>query len=145
MLCSTSQNPLLRFFFNLPLQVRFLIIGGTNTGISYVLFIIFLFMLGNDAYQVALALAWILSSFISFTTQKIFVFQTKGAWLQEYVRCLVSWFIAYGINAVTLEIFAHYLGVAPYLAQLVALCLTTVLTYILFKKFAFKKENTHEE
>ncbi len=146
----TSQNtkilygkyaPMIQHFFLLPEKIRFLFVGGLNTGISYILFVILLFFMGEAHYQKALALAWILSSFISFTMQKIFVFQSKGAWLAEYVRCLATWAIAYAINAGVLELSVRYAELPPYAAQLFALAFTTILTYFLFKYFAFKPKD----
>ncbi len=138
-----EENMLLKIqhFFRLPEKIRFLIIGGLNTGMSYVLFVALLYLLSDTHYQKALALAWILSSFISFTMQKIFVFQSKGAWLTEYVRCLATWAIAYAINAGVLELSVRYAELPPYVAQFFALAFTTILTYFLFKYFAFKPKD----
>ncbi len=129
-------------FFRLPQKIRFLLVGGLNTGISYLLFLILLFLMGETHYQMALALAWLFSSFISFTMQKLFVFQSKGSWLIEYVRCLATWVIAYAINAGILELSVHYAELPPYVAQFFALAFTTILTYFLFKYFAFKPKDT---
>ncbi len=130
-----------QYFFRLPEKIRFLLIGGLNTGISYLLFVALLYLIGEAHYQKALVLAWALSSFISFTLQKIFVFQSKGAWLTEYVRCLATWAIAYAINAGVLELSVRYAELPPYAAQLFALAFTTILTYFLFKYFAFKPKD----
>ncbi len=128
-------------FFSLPQKIRFLLVGGSNTGISYLLFVALLYLLGEAHYQISLALAWFFSSFISFTMQKIFVFQSKGAWFSEYVRCLATWGVAYAINAGVLELSVQYAHIPPYMAQFFALALTTVITYFLFKHFAFKPKD----
>ncbi len=125
----------------IPLQIRFLMVGGVNTLVSYCMYIFFLYVLGAESYQTALALAWFLSSFISFTLQKTIVFQTKGNWVKEYIRCIFSWGIGYLLNAVLLELMVNYLQFNPLVAQFIALCCTTVTTYFLFKYFAFKVRN----
>lgn len=130
----------LRVWFNFPEKIRFLLVGGFNTVVSYLMFAGFIFILGELRCQLSLVLAWILSSFISFSTQKIFVFQTKGNWCREYVKCLLTWSIGYLINAGTLELFVKVLHLNVYIGQAVSILLTTVITYLLFKHFAFKGE-----
>lgn len=131
---------ILRVWFNFPEKIRFLLVGGFNTVVSYLMFASFIFVLGKPRYQLSLVLAWILSSFISFSTQKIFVFQTKGKWYHEYVKCLLTWSVGYLINACTLELAIKLLHLNIYIGQAVSILLTTVITYILFKHFAFKGE-----
>lgn len=126
-------------WFKIPEKLRFLLVGGFNTVISYFMFLVFTLILGNQRYQICLVFAWIVSSVISFSTQKIFVFCTRGQWLMEYYKCCMSWMIAYLINAGILEISVRCLRLTPYIGQFLSLLITTVVTYILFKKFAFKR------
>ncbi len=127
-----------------PDKLRFLFIGGINTSISYFMFLIFLFFLGKENYQLSLALSWALSSFISFILQKTLVFQTKGNWLVEYIKCLFTWAIAYIINALLLELVVAYYSLSPAFGQIIAIFCTTIFTYMLFKYFAFKKGASNE-
>lgn len=129
----------LRLWFKLPEKLRFLLVGGFNTVVSYLMFAGFLMLLGDKHYQISLLLAWAISSIISFTTQKIFVWQTTGNWIKEYIKCCLSWSVGYAINALTLEIFVKMLQLNVYVGQGIAIVLTTVVTYILFKYFAFKR------
>lgn len=129
---------ILGVWFNFPEKIRFLLVGGFNTVVSYLIFAGFIQILGEASYQLSLVLSWILSSFISFSTQKIFVFQTKGNWCREYIKCLLTWTIGYLINAGTLELVVKVLRLDVYIGQAVSILLTTVITYILFKHFAFK-------
>lgn len=129
------------FWFKLPDKIRFLLVGGFNATVQYVIYICFLYFWSEDKYQTALILSWIISSFSSFATQKIFVFCTKGKlidWIKEYIKCLGVWVVSYTINAVILEILVNYLVINPYLSQIIAITCTTITSYILFKYFAFK-------
>lgn len=127
------------FWLRLPEKLRFLAIGGFNTAFSYLLFIICLFILGQNKYQVCLLISWILSSFFSFATMKTFVFCTKGGWKSEYLRCATSWVVSYFVNAIVLEILLVSFAWNVYFAQIIAIAVYTCVTYILFKHFAFKK------
>ncbi len=127
------------FWFKLPEKIRFLLVGGFNTVVSYLMFVGFIYVLGQDKYQLSLGLSWLLSSIISFSTQKIFVFETRGHWMSEYVKCLCSWSIGYVINAGALELSISVLALNVYIGQAAAIILTTIVTYLLFKYFAFKR------
>ena len=119
-------------------KIRFLIIGGLNALISYVIFAIAIFIFGGEHYQLCVALQWIISSGISFTNQKIFVFCTKGNWLKEYIKCCTTWFISYIINAAVLEIIVRFITKNVFIGQFVSIGIASVVTYCLFKYFAFK-------
>ena len=47
---------------------------------------------------------------------------------------------SYMINAGLLEVFVKKLNVNVYLAQIAATLIAAVFTYVLFKKFAFKRK-----
>ena len=128
------------FWFKLPDKIRFLLVGGFNATVQYLLYVCFLFFGGEENYQKALIWSWIISSLSSFATQKIFVFCTKGKlidWIKEYIKCLGVWVTSYIINAVILEILVNYFAVNPYFAQVIAVACTTITSYILLKYFAF--------
>lgn len=127
------------FWFKLSDKIRFLIVGGANAGISYLLYSCFVFFLGDEKYQTALALAWVISSFISFTTQKYLVFNVEGNIFKQYCKCCTTWVFSYVINACILEFFIQKLSFNVYLAQLLATFIAAIFTYVLFKKFAFRK------
>lgn len=129
------------YWFTLGDKIRFLLVGGFNATVSYLMYVGFILLLGQNQYWASMTLSWVFSSFISFTTQKIFVFCTKGSfreWVKEYIKCVGVWIIAYFINTVMLEVFVRGLGINVYLAQILAIVCTTVSSYILFKYFAFK-------
>ena len=95
--------------------------------------------MGDKVYQIALALAWLLSSAISFTMQRTLVFEGKGVWYKEYLKCCITWFFSYLINAGLLEFTVKVLGMNVFIAQLISNFTAAVFTYIAFKLFAFKK------
>ena len=74
----------MKYWFNLSDKIRFLLIGAFNAGISYLIYSALVFFLGAEAYQIALALAWVISSITSFTTQRLFVFNVKGNIFKQY-------------------------------------------------------------
>lgn len=134
------------FWFNISDKIRFLLVGGFNVLCSYLIYAgLLYFILGEKYYQVSLALAWIISSVISFTTQRNLVFKGEGNLLKEYTKCCITWFFSYLLNAFLLWLLVQKLLVNPYLAQIIATAFCAVFNYILFKTFAFAKEKNVNE
>ena len=120
-------------------KIRFLLVGGVNAAFSYVLFAIFILILGTQHHQMCVAMQWIFSSVFSYFNQKFFVFCTKGNYLQEYIKCCSTWVVSYFLNVIILEIFLRFILKNVYISQFISLFLVSVVTYVLFKYFAFKR------
>ena len=133
-------NHMREYWFKLSDKIRFLFVGGFNAGVSYVIYSAFCLVLGDSAYQIALALAWAISSIVSYTTQKFLVFEGKGNWVKEYLKCCTTWFFSYLINAGLLEFIVKILHLNVFVAQIVATIVSAIFTYVFFKKFAFRKK-----
>ena len=127
------------FWFNISDKIRFLIVGIFNFLVSYCIYSALVFILGEKYYQLSLALSWIISSVVSFTTQKTLVFQVKGNILKQYLKCCTTWFLSYLINAFLLWFVVEQLKINVYLGQLFAVSACAVFNYVMFKIFAFKK------
>lgn len=123
----------------LPDKLRFLLVGGFNASCSYIVFAIALYLIGQEHYQICVAFQWIVSSVFSFINQKLFVFCTKGNWISEYCKCCTTWVISYTCNALILEFIVRFISKNVYVGQLFSILLASVVTYILFKYFAFKR------
>lgn len=125
-------------WFNLDNKIRFFVIGCVNAAISYLLFIIFILIFGENRYQLCLFLQWIISTIPSYFNQKFFVFCTKGNYLKEYIKCCSTWTVSYFLNVIILEILVRFLIKNVFISQLISLFLVSIFTYIVFKLFAFK-------
>jgi len=122
-------------WMRLPEKLRYLLVGGYNTVVSYVLYA--LFVMAGLVPQGALLAAFLVSSVNGYWTQKIYVFGTKGNYWTEYGRCLGAWGGSYVMNAVLLEGFL-WLGWHALVAQGVALGIVTVNSYLMLKYLAFR-------
>ena len=120
-------------------KIRFVLIGGVNAGISYIIFVILLLILGSGHLQICIAGQWILSSPISYLNQKFFVFCTKGDYIKEYLKCWSTWIVSYFLNAIICELLIKLIK-NEYISQLISIFIVSVVTYILFKYFAFKNK-----
>ena len=131
-----------KYWYSLNDKIRYLFVGGFNAGIAYLIYTILCLTAGEKFYQINLALSWLFSSVISFTTQRTLVFEGSGIWYKEYAKCCMTWFFSYIINAGMLEFTVKQLGFNVYLAQVISNLTAAVFTYVLFKTFAFKKKKT---
>jgi len=121
-------------------KIRFLFIGSINAGISYVIFVICILLLTEQHHQLCVALQWIISSVFSYFNQKFFVFCTKGNYVKEYLKCCSTWAVSYFLNVIILELTLKYFIKNVYIAQFFSIFMVSVVTYVLFKYFAFKKK-----
>ena len=93
--------------------------------------------MGEEAEQTALLLSFLVSTFHSYFTQKFFLFLSKGRYVAEYLKCLVSWVVGYFENALLLDLGTRILRFNPYLVQFVSQVLVAIGGYLLLKYFAF--------
>ncbi len=128
-------------WFKLPNIVRFLIVGSINAFVSYIIYAIAVFLIGDSYYQLCVFIQWTISSVISYLNQKFFVFCTRGNYIKEYLKCCTTWAISYLLNVIILEIFVRFLIKNVYIAQFISLFIVSISTYILFKCFAFRQES----
>lgn len=123
----------------IPEKIRYLLVGGYNTVVAYMLYALILYISGGTREQVALALSFLLSTINSYWTQKIFVFATRGNIKKEYVKCLLTWEISYVLNVILLAVFVGEMELNPYAAQMLAVIILTINSWLMLKHFAFKK------
>jgi len=125
----------------IPDKIRFLFIGALNAAISYAIFAAAVFILGSKHYQACVILQWSLSSVFSYFNQKFFVFCTKGNYLKEYLKCCSTWAVSYLLNVIILELLVRFAIKNVYLSQFISIFAVSVVTYVLFKYFAFRRRN----
>ena len=133
-----KEESMLEYWFKLDDKIRFVLVGGFNFCVSYLIYVLFCRILGVEYYQHSLALSWLLSSIVSFMTQKYFVFKGSKNWIKEYLKCCSTWAVSYFINVILLEVFVKWFFMNVYLSQFIATTAVAIITYILFKKFAFR-------
>ncbi len=171
------MDKLKEIWFGINEKIRYIIIGGFNSMVSFLIFVFLIhFFADHCVYktnliyneirqhitilenitflqfirQFCLLLSWVLSSFVSFATQRRLVFRAKGHShiVKQYIKCLSSWAVGYLVNAIVLELFAMAFAKSDFLspvietdiAQFFALGLSAISTFVLFKYFAFKKK-----
>lgn len=121
-------------------RIRYLLVGGWNTIFGYLLMVILYELLSNQFHIVAIAF---LSSFIaismSFATYKVFVFNTKGFWLTEWLRSFIVYGLATLLSIFLLWLFMAIFNIDIYISQALSSTLVILGSYFGHKSFTFKK------
>lgn len=126
------------FFFKLPREVRYILIGGWNTLFSLGLFITAYTLLKNFwHYMVIAVICHIFSVAQSFITLKYFVFRTKGNLLKEYIKINITYLGSLFGNLLLLYIFCSILSIDPRYASIMNAAIIAFFSYLLHKYFTF--------
>jgi len=120
-------------------SLRFLVVGGWNTGSSYLVFAgLYYFFSPLVHYLVILAAATIVNITNAFLCYKFFVFRTRGNFLWEYLRFYTVYAVPIGVGLVLLTFAIEVLKMNAYLAQGIITVLMAVASYLGHKHFSFR-------
>lgn len=120
-------------------QARFLIVGGFNTVAGYFLVVGVHYCLHAYVNMIIIGIiANVLAITVSFVSQKLLVFRTRGNWLQEYLRCYVVYGGVTVLNIVGLWLLVDILHMSIWLGPLIMAAICCIVTYFGHVKFTFK-------
>ncbi len=125
-------------WFKIPEKIRFLLVGGFNTVVSYLIFA-FLYKVVGLHYNVALPVQYMITVNMSILTMRYYVFRSKGDFLKEFTKAWSVYIFMFFFNAAMLNLFVQIMGLPPLLAQALYLTISTVVTFILHKYLSFRK------
>jgi putative flippase GtrA len=119
---------------------RYLIVGGLNTVINYAISaIIYQVLLPRINFFIAAAIVNCTCISISFTTQKILVFKTKGKWWIEYLRSYVVYGSSAVLNIGLMWLLLHRAHLNIWLAQAIVTAIAVTISYIGHTAFTFRE------
>lgn len=135
-------------------KLRFLLVGGFNTAISFLIYYGFLYVT-HGKEQLSLFLMNLININISITTMRYYVFRSKGNFWKEYSKAFSSYIVLYFINMGLLAFFVHIIHLAEILpensfllqipnlnkavAQICCVTIITIITFFVHKYFSFRK------
>ena len=125
-------------WFDLPQKIRFLLTGGFNTAISYLLFLL-LFEGCRIDYNPALIIQYIISVNLSILTMRYYVFASRSNFMREYFKAWGAYLLILLFNLLWLNITDIFFKIYPAASQLVYIILATIITYLVHKHFSFRK------
>lgn len=115
--------------------IKYLIVGGTNTLISLLLYYILLKLSIN--YLVANVICFIIGVLLGYTLNTLLVFKHKLIFkaLMKYSSVYI---FSFSLNIVILFGLVYFLNFNKMLSQIVTTAIVTVVNYLLIKKFVFR-------
>jgi putative flippase GtrA len=143
-----------KIWFNLNEKIRFILVGGFNTTVSFFIYYAFLYLLSGKE-QLSLLLMNLVNINISIATMRYYVFQSKGNWWHEYTKAFSSYIVLYFLNMGLLAFFVNYINLTSVIspdsmlhsipnlnkaiAQLCCIVIITTITFFVHKYFSFRK------
>ena len=141
-------------WFRLNEKIRFILVGGFNTTVSFFIYYAFLYItLGKE--QLSLLLMNLININISIATMRYYVFQSQGNWWHEYTKAFSSYIVLYFVNIGLLAFFVKIIHIQETLspdslflsipnlnkavAQLCCVVIITTMTFFVHKYFSFRK------
>lgn len=117
---------------------KFIIVGIINTAVTYLVF--FLLRQFGVLPEISNAVGYVAGVANSFIWNKLWVFHTKdtNVW-KELSMFLLVFLLCYGIQFLAFTTMIHQLNMNEYIAQLISMCIYTVLNYVLNRTLAFRK------
>lgn len=115
--------------------IRFLMAGGFNTVITY---LIYLMALGHLGYAYAYTLSYVSGLLISYTLNRKFVFQSHRGWL-SFVLMPTIYLAQYGLGLFIVWLWVDQLGWRAEPAPLIATACSLPITFLLSKWLFTKK------
>ena len=142
-----------KIWFKIPQKLRFLLVGGFNTLIAYLILLCINALLhacqiplsDEKIASIALFIQYVITINISFLTMRYYVFQSHGNWKKEYIKALSVYALMFCINMPIMTAFMTFFGWPVRLAQAVYLVLEIILTFLLHKYYSFKKQPAEQQ
>ena len=128
-----SLSAFAKIIHPLPRVVRFLTVGLINTGFSYLIYAIGLFV--GLPFTFANLIACLIGIFFSFRTQGAWVF--KDAHDPKFLRFVLVWISIYLVNIGLIALILDF-GLDAYWAGAIALPFIVVLSYFAQRFFVFR-------
>lgn len=148
-----TYKKLENIWFRLNQKIRFLLVGGFNTALSFLIYYGFLYIT-NGKEQLSLFLMNLININISIVTMRYYVFQSHGNFYKEYVKAFSSYIVLYFVNIAFLAFFVSVINIQQALpidsflqeipnlnkaiAQLCCICIITIITFFVHKYFSFR-------
>lgn len=128
--------------------VKFGLVGISNTVISYVTYVICIYL--GAHYFLANALGFVLSVLNSFYWNNKYVFACENGEKRSWVWTLIKSFISYGSTGILLAslllyVWVDILSISEYIAPLINLIITIPLNFVLNKLWAFRKKDGKDQ
>jgi putative flippase GtrA len=123
-------------------RVRFLVVGGINTVVGYLLFAALQLSVGHViGYLGSLYGSYVLAVTLAFVLHRRFTFRVEGTGsrLVDFVRFASVYVVSLAANTVVLPLLVELARLDPLVAQAISVVVTTIVSYFGHKYFSFRR------
>ena len=117
-------------------RARFLLVGAINTGVSFVLYTVLVFL--GIVPHIAVVIMYPISILHAYIWHKYFTFRVSKRSISEVLRFVLINLFAFGVNFSAVYVLTYVFSVNPYLAGAFALAITTLVSYFGHNLFTFR-------
>jgi putative flippase GtrA len=116
--------------------IKYLMVGGTNTLISIVLY--YLLLKIGVFYLLANTICFIIGVILGYSLNSMFVFNAKINFrgLKKYIFVYSA---SLGLNLLFLSFLVTILNFDKMLAQIITIAIVTIVNYLIIKRFVFHR------
>lgn len=144
-----------KVFESLMQFIKFGIVGVSNTIVSYIIYVVVLFLLQktssfeNIDYLIAQVTMFLLSVLWSFYWNNKYVFVIQKGQQRSFWKALLKTYISYSftglfLNSMLLVLWVKILGASEYIAPIINLLFSVPLNFFINKFWAFKSRDNEE-
>jgi len=128
-------------------RIAFLLVGAFNTGLGFLLFVVFSLTVGHAveaswgkeaASVLTLICAHVVGTCVAFVLHRTLVFRVRGRVWVDFVRFQAVYLVAFSINLVALPLLV-FLGLHRIFAQLLITVVTVIVSWFGHKYFSFRR------
>ncbi len=132
----TKLMQFIKHFLNAEF-IRFLLTGGLNTLVGYIIFAAAFWISGHEA--LSLVIDYGIGAFFNYLSYSKLVF--NGYKTKRFISFIAVYIIAYLLNYGLVKTTMKFFDINAYLAQALALTICPLFLYFMLKKFVFSNEN----
>lgn len=130
----------LEAWWRVPQQARFLIAGGYNTLVGYLIFSALFLLVGQYVHYLVIGcVAHVISLANAFAVHRFLVFRSSDDWRRSFLRFNLSQLTALGCGLSGLYVLVNFAHLRPLVAQANVTILSVILSYLLHRHFSFRR------
>lgn len=115
--------------------IKFLLIGLLNTGITYILYLVFL---PFTTYEVSYTLSYVIGIITSYIFNSSMVFRSKLT-LLKFIKYPLVYIVQFFLNWIILKLAVNYFNIHTKFAPVIVMVITIPITFALSKLILEKK------
>ena len=118
-------------------RIRFLFVGCLNTLVGYGTYALLIFLKCN--YLVASTIGTIIGVIHSYLWNRFFTFQSNNNVKKEVPKFVLVYLVSYLLGILNLFILVQKLGINEYIAGIINIFVTTIISWFGHKYFSFRR------